>query len=442
MQVSLENTTAIERRMTVGIPSDKVDAAVNQRLQEASRTVKINGFRPGKVPMSVVQKRYGAGIRQEVVGEMMRDAYMQALEEQKLQPAGYPKFEPKSTEAGADVEFVAVFEVYPEFTVGALDQIKVKKETAEVVDADIDQMISNLREQSAKWVESEKAAEEGDKVTIDYKGTVDGEAFEGGTAENATVQIGSKRMIPGFEEGLVGLKAGDTKTLDVNFPEDYQAENLKGKAAKFDVTVRAVAERELPEIDEAFFASYGVEGKDLDGFREELRKNMTREAANASSNKVKQQVVDQLVEQVAVEVPAALISNEVDRMRQEAVQRFGGGQNLDPSALPAELFTEQAKKRVQTGLIFAQIIKEQELEATDDQVRAKIEELAGSYQDPEQFIEYFMNNAEQKAQIESSVLEDQVVDKVLEQGQVEEATVSYEDAVKPPAQGAAAAAES
>lgn len=442
MQVSLENTTAIERRMTVGIPSDKVDAAVNQRLQEASRTVKINGFRPGKVPMSVVQKRYGAGIRQEVVGEMMRDAYMQALEEQKLQPAGYPKFEPKSTEAGADVEFVAVFEVYPEFTVGALDQIKVKKETAEVVDADIDQMISNLREQSAKWVESEKAAEEGDKVTIDYKGTVDGEAFEGGTAENATVQIGSKRMIPGFEEGLVGLKAGDTKTLDVNFPEDYQAENLKGKAAQFDVTVRAVAERELPEIDEAFFASYGVEGKDLDGFREELRKNMTREAANASSNKVKQQVVDQLVEQVAVEVPAALISNEVDRMRQEAVQRFGGGQNLDPSALPAELFTEQAKKRVQTGLIFAQIIKEQELEATDDQVRAKIEELAGSYQDPEQFIEYFMNNAEQKAQIESSVLEDQVVDKVLEQGQVEEATVSYEDAVKPPAQGAAAAAES
>ncbi len=442
MQVSLENTTAIERRMTVGIPSDKVDAAVNQRLQEASRTVKINGFRPGKVPMSVVQKRYGAGIRQEVVGEMMRDAYMQALEEQKLQPAGYPKFEPKSTEAGADVEFVAVFEVYPEFTVGALDQIKVRKETAEVVDSDIDQMISNLREQSAKWVESEKAAEEGDKVTIDYKGTVDGEAFEGGTAENATVQIGSKRMIPGFEEGLVGLKAGDTKTLDVNFPEDYQAENLKGKAAKFDVTVRAVAERELPEIDEAFFASYGVEGKDLDGFREELRKNMTREAANASSNKVKQQVVDQLVEQVAVEVPAALISNEVDRMRQEAVQRFGGGQNLDPSALPAELFTEQAKKRVQTGLIFAQIIKEQELEATDDQVRAKIEELAGSYQDPEQFIEYFMNNAEQKAQIESSVLEDQVVDKVLEQGQVEEATVSYEDAVKPPAQDAAAAAES
>lgn len=442
MQVSLENTTAIERRMTVGIPSDKVDAAVNQRLQEASRTVKINGFRPGKVPMSVVQKRYGAGIRQEVVGEMMRDAYMQALEEQKLQPAGYPKFEPKSTEAGADVEFVAVFEVYPEFTVGALDQIKVRKETAEVVDSDIDQMISNLREQSAKWVESEKAAEEGDKVTIDYKGTVDGEAFEGGTAENATVQIGSKRMIPGFEEGLVGLKAGDTKTLDVNFPEDYQAENLKGKAAKFDVTVRAVAERELPEVDEAFFASYGVEGKDLDGFREELRKNMTREAANASSNKVKQQVVDQLVEQVAVEVPAALISNEVDRMRQEAVQRFGGGQNLDPSALPAELFTEQAKKRVQTGLIFAQIIKEQELEATDGQVRAKIEELAGSYQDPEQFIEYFMNNAEQKAQIESSVLEDQVVDKVLEQGQVEEATVSYEDAVKPPAQDAAAAAES
>lgn len=433
MQVSVESTTAIERRMTVGIPSDKVDAAVDKRLQETARKAKINGFRPGKIPMSVVRKRFGDGVRQEVVGELMRDAYLEALESEKLQPAGYPRFEPKSTDAGSDIEFVAVFEVYPEFTIGSLDGLKITREQTDVQDSDIDQMIENLREQSAKWVEEDKAAEEGDNITVDYRGTIDGEAFEGGTAENATIRIGAKRMIPGFEEGLVGLKAGDEKILQVTFPEDYQAENLKGKAADFAVTVRAVAARQLPEVNEEFFANYGVEGKDLEGFRDELRKNMTREAKNAIDNKIKQQVVDQLVEQVAVEVPQALIDNEVNRMRQEAVQRFGGGQNLDPSALPAELFTEQAKKRVQTGLIFAQLIKEKELAATDEQIRAKIEELASSYQDPEQFVEYFMNNAEQRGQIESAVLEEQVIDLALQSAQVEEVVVSYEDAVKPPA---------
>lgn len=431
MQVSVESTTAIERRMTVGIPSDQVDAAVEKRLQQTARSVRINGFRPGKVPMNVVKKRYGAGVRQEVVGEMMRDAYLEGIRKEKLQPAGYPRFEPKSTEENQDIEFVAVFEVYPEFEVKGLDALKVVRQQTDVQESDIDTMIENLRKQSSKWVESQDAAIDGDRLVVAYKGTVDGEAFEGGSSDNATIQIGSNRMIPGFESGLIGLKAGDTKTLDLTFPADYHAEALKGKAAQFEVSVKSVSKPELPEVNAEFFAMYGVDNADIENFRGELRKNMAREADNAVKGKVKQQIVDQLVTAVSVEVPTALVNGEIDRMRQEAVQRFGGGAKMDPASLPAELFKEQATKRVQTGLIFAQIVKDNGIKVTEAQVRSKIEELATSYQDPEQFVEWFMSNPEQKAQIETAVLEDLVVDLVLKTAQVDDQVVSYEDSVKP-----------
>ncbi len=430
MQVSVENTTAIERRMTIGVPASQVDSEVEKRLQKAAKTVRINGFRPGKVPMSVVRKRYGEGVRQEVVGELMRDSYIEALEKENLNPAGYPQFEPKQMEAGKDVEFVAVFEVYPEFSVNTLNELKILKEETEVQDEDLDKMVEMLRKQSVTWNEvDDAAAEQGDKVTLDYRGELDGEAFEGGTAEDADIEIGSNRMIPGFEEGLVGLNIGDEKTLDLTFPEEYHADNLKGKATQFHVKIHKIEKPVLPEVDEEFFKQYGVEEGGMDKFRIELRKNMEREATAAIANKVKQQVVDQLVEANKLEVPGALIKQEVDKIKQDAAQRFG--QNTDPSQLPDELFAPQAEKRVKTGLLFAQIIKENELKASDEQVETKVREMAASYQEPDQVVNWYMSNPEQKAQMESVVLEDVVVEHVLSVASVETKAVSYDDAIKP-----------
>ncbi|WP_020409390.1 trigger factor [Hahella ganghwensis] len=441
MQVSVETTSPIERRMTIGVPASKVDSEVEKRLQKTAQTVRMNGFRPGKVPMSVVRRRYGEGVRQEVIGEVMRDAYIDALQQEKLNPAGYPKFEPQQMDSGQDLEFTAIFEIYPEIQVGDLGSLTLSKEETEVVDADIDNMIEMLRKQSQGWEEKDAAAEDGDRLTVDYKGTLDGEAFEGGSAEDATIQIGSNRMIPGFEEGLVGVKAGEEKTLQLTFPEDYHAENLKGKATEFAVTVKKVEEPKLPEVDEEFFAQYGVQEGGMDAFRAELKKNMEREANFAVANKVKQQIVDQLIGLHEIEIPAALTQQEVQKMKQDALQRFGGGQ-MDPSQLPDELFKDQAEKRVKTGLIFAQIVKEQELKASDEQIEEKIRELAASYQEPDQVVNWYMNNAEQKAQIESVVLEDVVVDFVLDKAKVEVKSVSYDDAVKPAAASAAEEKES
>ena len=441
MQVSVETTSTIERRMTIGVPASKVDSEVEKRLQKTAQTVRMNGFRPGKVPLSVVRRRYGDGVRQEVVGEVMRDAYIDALQQEKLNPAGYPKFEPKQLDSGKDLEFTAIFEVYPEIQVGDLSSLTLTQEAAEVVDADIDNMIEMLRKQSQTWAETEEPAAEGDRLTVDYKGTLGGEAFEGGTADGASIQIGSKRMIPGFEEGLVGLKAGESKTLDLTFPEDYHAENLKGKATQFEVSVKKVEAAKLPEVNEEFFAQYGVQEGGMEAFRAELKKNMEREAKFAIANKVKQQIVDQLIASNEMQVPGALIQSEIQKMKQDAVQRFGGGQ-MDPAQLPDELFKDQSEKRVKTGLLFAQIIKDQELKASDEEIEAKIRELAASYQEPEQVVSWYMGNAEQKAQIESVVLEDTVVEYVLGKAKVTTKNVSYDDAVKPAAAAAADAEES
>ena len=429
MQVSVENTSAIGRRMTIGVPASQVDSEVEKRLQKTARTTKLNGFRPGKVPMSVVRRRYGEGVRQEVVGEVMRDSYLKALQQESINPAGFPQFEPKKLDKGEDIEFVAVFEVYPDVTLNDVSNIKVVKQETEVADADIDKMIDMLQKQATTWAAKEDGAAEGDKVTMDYRGELDGEAFEGGTANGASIEIGSKSMIPGFEDGLVGLKAEDERVLDLTFPEDYHAENLKGKATQFHVKVLKVEAPELPEVDEAFFAQYGVEEGGLDAFRAELKNNMERESQFAINNKVKNQIVDQLVEQNELEVPSSLVKQEIDKMKQEAAQRFGLGENTDN--IPDELFKDQASKRVKTGLLFAQIVKENELKASDDQIEAKVKELAASYQDPEEVVSYYLNNQEQKAQMESVVLEDVVVDHILDKAGIEVEKVSYEDAVKP-----------
>lgn len=429
MQVSVENTSALERRMTIGVPAERIETEVNKRLQQTARRAKVPGFRPGKVPMSVIRQRYEASARQEALGDLIQETFYEAVVEQKLNPAGAPAVEPKVFEKGKDLEYVATFEVFPEFEVKGLDAIEIERQDSSVEDADIDKMLDVLRKQGTRYEAVDRAAANDDQVTIDFVGTHDGEAFAGGSAEGTKLVLGSGRMIPGFEDGLVGAKAGDERVLDLTFPEDYQNLDLAGKAVQFKVTVKEVAAPELPELNEAFFKQFGVEETTVEGFRAEVRKNMERELRQALKTKVKNQVMDGLLAANQIDVPAALISNEVDRLRVQAVQQFGG--NIQPDQLPAELFTEQAKRRVLLGLIIAEMVKQFELKPDDARVRELIEEMAAAYQEPEQVVKWYYQNEQQLNEVRSVVLEEQVVDTVLKQAKVTDKQVSYEDAVKP-----------
>ena len=428
MQVSVETTSNIERRMTIGVPAQEIDQAVQKRLQETARTVKMNGFRPGKVPMSVVKRRFGDSVRQEIVGEVMRDNYIKALQEQDINPAGWPKFEPKTMEEGKDLEFVAVFEVLPEVELGDFSKIAVEKPKAGITDKDVDTMIDNLRRQQATMKSVKRKSKNKDVVLIDFKGFVDGEEFEGGAAENHKLTLGSGQMIPGFEKGIVGGKAGEELEIEVTFPEDYQNEELAGKPAKFEIKINEVQEPQLPELDAEFFKKFGIDAEDEATFREEVQKNMERELKQAVSNKVKNDVVEGLLESTELEVPTALIDQEIDRLRQDAVQRFGG--QIDPQQLPKEIFEEQARRRVKTGLLFQEVVKQNDLKADPAKVDEKIQEIASTYEQPEEVVAHFNSSPEQKQQIESSVLEDTVVDLILGQAQVKEKELKYEEAIQ------------
>ncbi|WP_095159204.1 trigger factor [Pseudomonas sp. Irchel 3E13] len=429
MQVSVENTSALERRMTIGVPAERIETEVNKRLQQTARRAKVPGFRPGKVPMSVIRQRYEDAARQEALGDLIQATFYEAVVEQKLNPAGAPAVEPKVFEKGKDLEYVATFEVFPEFTVAGFDSIAVERLSADVTDADLDNMLEVLRKQNTRFEVAERAAQNEDQLTIDFVGKIDGEAFAGGSAQGTQLVLGSGRMIPGFEEGLVGAKAGEERVLNLTFPEDYQNLDLAGKTAEFTVTVNSVSEPKLPELTEEFFAQFGIKETGLEGFRTEVRKNMERELRQAIKTKVKNQVMDGLLAANPVEVPKALLENEVNRLRVQAVQQFGG--NIKPEQLPAELFEEQAKRRVVLGLIVAEVVKQNELKPDEDRVRELIQEMASAYQEPEQVVAWYYKNDQQLNEVRSVVLEEQVVDTVLQKATVTDKSVSYEEAVKP-----------
>ena len=430
MQVSVETTSGLGRRMTVGVPAQNLASQIEKRLAEAQKTMRIDGFRPGKVPMREVKRRFGGAVRNEVLGEVMRESFFKAIEQEKIEPAGMPQFEPKTVEDGKDFEFTATFDVYPEISLAGFDSISVEKLSAEVSDADIDQMIDTLRKQRATWAAKDDAAADGDRVNIDYEGFKDGEAFAGGSAKGQNLVLGSGSMIPGFEDGLKGKKAGEETTLKLTFPEDYHAEDLKGAAVEFKVTVNKVEAQQLPEVDAGFMEAFGVKDGDADKFRAEVRKNMERELKNAVTAKVKEQVMDGLVSAHDFEVPHALVHGEILRMRQQMVQQFGGGQQFDASMLPEELFKDQAERSVRLGLVVREILEKNELKADADKVRARIEEIAEQYEEPQEVINYFYGNPQQLQQVEGAVLEEQVVELVLASAKVTEKAVSYEEATR------------
>ena len=431
MQVSIETTSGLQRVMTIGVPADQVEQTVTSELKRIAKGQKINGFRKGKpLPAHVAKRMFGKQARLEAIYQQMQQTFFEAVQKEEIKLAGMPNFEPTVDEEGKDLEFKATYEVYPEVTLTDFSAIEVEQKSAKVTDKDIETMLETLQKQNAKWEDSKAAAVDGDRVVIDFEGSIDGVVFEGGSAADYSLTLGSNSMIPGFEDGLVGAKAGDVKTLDINFPKDYHKEELKGKPAQFKVTIKTVQKAQLSELNAEFFKAFGVDADNEETFRVEVRKNMERELKRAIQVITKQQVIDGLIATNPIEVPAALIEQEIDRLRQQAVQQFGGAQYMDPSRLPAELFHDQAQKRVQIGLLMNAVIETNNIEPSAEKINELIEDMAVTYENPQEVRDYYANNAQQKSQIEALALEAQVVEKVLATAKVSQAEATYEEVIQ------------
>jgi trigger factor len=426
MQVSVETTQGLGRRLTITIAADSIETAVKSELVNVAKKARIDGFRKGKVPMTVIAQRYGASVRQDVLGELMSRNFVDAIIKEKINPAGAPNYVPGEYKLGEDFTYAVEFEVYPEVELQGLEAIEVEKPVVEVTDEDVDAMLDTLRKQQATWKDSDAAVTAEDRVTIDFTGSVDGEVFEGGKASDFVLAMGQGRMIPGFEDGLVGHKAGEEFTIEVTFPEDYHAENLKGKAAKFDIVLKKVEERELPEFTEEFIKRFGVEDGSVAGLRTEVRKNMDRELKGAVRNRIKSQAIDGLVNANNIDVPAALIDSEIDVLRRQAAQRFGGNEK-QALELPRELFEEQAKRRVVVGLLLGEVIRTHELKADEERVKGLIEEMASAYEDPTEVIEFYGKNKELMDNMRNVALEEQAVEAVLSKAKVSEKATTFSE---------------
>ena len=436
MQVTSEAVSGIARRLNVSVPTSRVNEQFEARLKRTAKTAKINGFRPGKVPLNVVRREYGAGIYQEVVNDVIRDTVFEAIQQEKINAVGMPNIDKVENKEDALV-YEATVEIYPEVEVKAFDSLEIERKASEVNDKDVDQMIENLQKQRQTWAETKGMAKKDMQVTFDFEGTVDGEKFEGGTAEDFKLVLGSGRMIPGFEDGIVGMKKGEEKVIDVTFPEDYQAENLAGKAAQFKITVKLVEKPKLPEIDAEFLKTFAVtEEEGVEKLKADVRKNMDREVKNGLRNQVKSATFDALVAANDVEIPSAMLAQEIDRQRQQMIQQFTqqfgaqGAQSFDSSMLPDDLFKEQAEIAVKLGVLVSKVLADAKIEVDPARVEAYIDDMASSYEDPTEVIEYFKNDKQQRAQIEAVVLEDQIVDHILASAKVTDTAISYEDLLK------------
>ena len=428
MQVSVETTQGLERRLTITVPAESVDNAVKSRLQQLAKTQRINGFRPGKVPVSVIKKRYGQAVRQEVAGDVMQQNFYQAIVQEKINPAGMPSFELTKDQDGEDLEFVAKFEVYPEVEVKGVDDIEIEKTVVEIADEDLDNMLETLQKQHGEWKEVKRKARKDDRMVIDFVGTIDGEEFDGGKAEDFTLELGKDRMIPGFEKPLVGAKKGEEVIVDVTFPEDYRAEALKGKEAQFTVNVKKVEGLTLPKVDEEFAKLFGIEDGDVEALKAEVRKNMERELGQTLKTQLKEEVIAKLLEKNELDLPAALVDQEVNALREQAKQRFsqqGGGQNLPD--LPADLFKDNAQRRVSIGLLLGEIIKQNDLKADQEKVDSLIETMASAYEDPQEVVDYYKNNQELMQQMQNVALEEQAIEWVVGQAKVTEVNKPFDE---------------
>ncbi|EJL6665107.1 trigger factor [Vibrio cholerae] len=430
MQVTVETLEGLQRRLNITVPAANIEDAVAAELRNIAKNRRFDGFRKGKVPMKMVAKMYGKAVRQDVLGEVMQRHFIEAIVKEKINPAGAPTFAPVEIGEGKDLVFTATFEVYPEVELKGLENIAVEKPAAEVTDADVAEMLETLRKQQATWKEVDEAAENGKRVSIDFVGSIDGVEFEGGKAENFPLEMGAGRMIPGFEDGIVGKTKGMEFVIDVTFPEDYHAENLKGKAAKFAIKVNKVEARELPELNDEFVARFGVAEGGVDALKVEVRKNMERELKQAIKARIKEQAIEGLVKENEIQVPSALIDQEINVLRQQAAQRFGG--NVEAAAqLPRELFEEQAKRRVVVGLLLGEVIRTHELKADEEKVKALITEMATAYEDPSEVVSYYEQNQQLMNNMRNVALEEQAVDAIIAKAKVTEKAISFSELMNP-----------
>lgn len=424
MQVSVENTSGLERRMTVAVPAERIESEVEARLKSLAQRAKVHGFRQGKVPMAVIRQQFGGDVRQEVLGKVLQSSFYEAVTQQKLRPAGGPAIEPTQMEPGKELRYTAVFEVYPEVSIGDLGALSIKRPSAEITEEDVDRVIENLRRQRIVWNKVDRPAQKADRLTIHFRGTIDGVAFKGGEGKDVGIELGAGRFIPGFEDHLVGAKAGDKPDFEVQFPADYFAKDLAGKNARFEVEVVSVAEPVLPPVDEALAKGYGVDGG-VDALRADVRGNMQRELDQAIKARAKERVLDALLAANPVDVPKALVQQEVESLaEQAATQTFGG--KAKAADLPRELFAEQAERRVKLALLINELIRSSGISLDRDRVRKSVETVASAYENPDQVVQWYYGDRNRLAQVEAAVLEDQVIESILAKARVEEESLSFD----------------
>ena len=436
MDVSVESTGNIGRRMTVTVPAEELESAIQARLKRLSKQVKMPGFRPGKVPLKVIEKQYGGQAVQEAASELIQASFERAVGQEGLEPAGGPRIEPKSLARGQSLEYVAEFDVYPEIKKTDLAGITLEKPICEILPADIDRTIETMRTQRKGWSEVDRAAADGDRATIDFKGKIGDEYFEGGQAENYPLELGSGSMIAGFEEGVSGLKPGEEKTIEVKFPEDYRAEQLAGKTAQFEITVKKIEEPKLPEVDDAFAKELGIEGG-VEKLKDDVKENLERERTARIRNVLRTRVMQALLDANDFDVPASLVEQEARRMRAaDQQQRQARGFPADDNMADDAQYRQAAERRVVLGLVLAEIIKEKELRADKDKVRARVDELAAGYEQPDAVIKWYYEQPGRLAEIENVVVEEQVVELLLETASVKGKATGFQDLVQLSVSGA------
>lgn len=427
MQVSVESGEGLVKRLLVNLPADKVNELVDAKLKEAARTVRMDGFRPGKVPLRVVKQRYGEQVRQDAYGELIQSSFYEAATQESLQPVGEPSIELREDEADGGLAYTATFEVMPELEVAELSALEIKRPVTEVQDDDVDNMIEKLRQQRTEWIDVDREAKNDDRVTVDFIGTIDGEAFEGGAANDIQLVLGSGAMIPDFEESLIGAKAGDKPVLELKFPDDYRVEHLAGKDVTFNVEIKAVAEPKLPEIDEEFVKSLGVEDGAEESLRKEIRDNMEREVRQKIKGRIKEQVMDALLAANDIKAPSAMVSQEAAALKQQTRQEMSQSGQKSAVELSLSVFEPQAERRVKLGLLVGEIMRKNEMEVDQTRVGEVIAEQASTFEDPQEIIDWYKENANARSSIENVVLEDQVVDLILEQAKVEDEKLSFDE---------------
>jgi trigger factor len=428
MQVSVESIGKLERRMQVQVPAERVSTEIAARLKSISRTARLNGFRPGKAPLTVIRRQFGTQVHREVIGELLQATFSEAVAQQQLAPAGNPRIQPQSVDEGQDLTYVATFEVFPEVTLQPFETLQIERTTADVTDADIDAMLARLRKQQPKYIVATRPAMLGDRVTVDFEGSVDGAPFAGGAATGVPVVPGDGRMLPDFEQSLIGTVAGEEKTTGVKFPADYRARELAGKTAQFRISVKSVEEPTLPELDEEFCKAFGVTEGGVAALREEVGANMRRELEQTLRNRNKIAVMDRLLQANPVDVPNALIEGQIRDMQVEAMRRAG---TKDPAQAPApQQFVEPARRRAALGLIMADIIKRQGIIRDPVRAEARLDELVGVYGDTASIKQSYQQNPEAMRQVENLALEDQVTDWILANAKIHEVASTFKEIMK------------